>query len=203
MENTASTVTEADDPLRAMVTVLLRDPGELTSDVLHRGIAALRRYLHGRYSPPLTPADLEEIAGDAVTRFMERRDGIDPSSSPVGYLIKIASNEALTAIRRGQRMVLVDTAAHRGFLALSDAQAIAQLDKSATPLIIEDAMAYAYQQRDATAVRVATYLLDQIQRTGEAPSSRVAAEALGLSHEGVGKALRRLRTYIATSQRQE
>lgn len=194
------TVTEADDPIRTMAVALLRDPDELTSAVLRRGITALHRYLQGRYSPPLTSVDLEEIAGDAVTRFMEYRAGVDSSLNPAGYLIKIASNEALAAIRRRQRMVPVDTTAHQGFLALTDAQAIALLDGSATPLIVEAAMAHAYQQRDATAVRVATYLLDQIQRTGEAPSSRVAAEALGLSHEGVGKALRRLRTYITASQ---
>jgi len=197
------TVTDADDPLQAMVTALLTNSGELTSETLQRGISTLRRYLQTRYSPPLVSADIEEIATESVARLIEsvRRGLVDPGFSPTGYLVKIAANEAVAAIRRTQRIVPVDTA-HPGFLALTDAQAVAQLDSSATPEIIQDAMAEAYRQHDATAIRVATHLLDEIQRTGKAPSSRAAAQVLGLSHEGVGKALRRLRTYIAVTRRE-
>ena len=193
-------VAGADDPLQSMVAALLRDPNELTAEALRRGTAALLRYLQGRFSPPLAPAELEEIAADAVTRLMERRELLDPQFAPTGYLIRIASNAALAAIRRTRRTVPVDTT-HPGFLALTDAQACARLHDSATPELIQDAMTQAYGQRDATAIRVATYLLDEIQRTGKAPSNRAAAQALGLSHEGVGKALRRLRTYLVASRR--
>ena len=136
----------------------------------------------------------------ALNAWYARRELLDPQFAPTGYLIRIASNAALAAIRRTRRTVPVDTT-HPGFLALTDAQACARLHDSATPELIQDAMTQAYGQRDATAIRVATYLLDEIQRTGKAPSNRAAAQALGLSHEGVGKALRRLRTYLVASRR--
>ncbi|BFU46899.1 hypothetical protein [Krasilnikovia sp. MM14-A1004] len=200
MDDTA-TVTQPDDPIQFLVLGLLSAPAAVTSQTLQLGVAALRRYLQARYSPPLSGADLDEIANDAVARLVEsgRRGLVDEARNPAGYLVKIASNQAIAAIRRGQRTVPVDTT-HPGLLSMTDEQAAARLDEAATPDVIQQAMALAYSRRDSTAIRVATHLLDQIQRTGKAPSNRACAQVLGLSHEGVGKALRRLRTYISAAQ---
>ncbi|WP_412748505.1 hypothetical protein [Krasilnikovia sp. M28-CT-15] len=194
-------MTEPDDPIQFLVVGLLNAPATVTSQTLQRGVTALRRYLQAHYSPTLSSTDLDEIANDAVARLVEsvRRGLVDETRNPAGYLVKIASNEALAAIRRGQRTVPVDTS-HPGLLSLTDEQAAARLDEAATPEIIQQAMTLAYERRDATAIRVATHLLDQIQRTGKAPSNRACGQFLGLSHEGVGKALRRLRTYISSVQ---
>ncbi|WIM98598.1 sigma factor [Actinoplanes oblitus] len=191
------------DPIRHLVSALTTEPGQLKGEVLQRGIAALRGYLYRRFGQALSGADIDEIAGDAVAQLVEsvHRGMVSPAASPAGYLLAIASNQARTAIRRIHRNVPVgDT--HPALLGLTDDQTAARLEASATADLVQAAMADAYHRGDATAVRVATYLLDHIQRTGASASSRTAAEALGLSHEGVGKALRRLRAYIAAYQQQ-
>lgn len=198
----AITGTAEDDPLQHMVTSLLAEGGAITPATFQRGLGALRRYLGRRYSPPLPPADIEEIASDAVAQLLTsaQRGMVSSAGNPTGYLLKVASNRALAVIRSTRRAPVLDLTDPGILGLLTDDQAAARLDDSGTAETVQQAMALAYRQHDATAVRVATYLLDHIQRTGDAPSSRVTAQALDLSHTGVAKALHRLRDYIASAR---
>jgi len=195
-------VTADGDPMLRMVTALLVPPGEMPQQVFREGIAMLGAYLGRRYSPPLTPAEIEQIAADAVSQLFEasHRGSLRADGNPTGYLLKIASRMALASIRASRRTVSAD--GHVGVeLALTDEAAAARLDRLATVAVLRQAMAQARDDRDATVVRVATYLLDEIQCTGAAPSHRRTAAALGLSHAGVAKAVRRLRDYIIEADR--
>jgi len=197
----AITSAEEDDPLLFMVTSLLAHGGSVTAAGYQRGMNALRRYLGRRYSPPLPMADIDEIASDAVAQLLasSQQGALSARGNPTGYLLKIASNRAVTVIRATRRAPVLDLT-DPDVLTLTDDQAAALLESSGTAETVREAMTLAYQQHDATALRVATYLLDHIQRTGEAPSNRVTASALRLSHTGVAKALHRLRDYIASTQ---
>jgi DNA-directed RNA polymerase specialized sigma24 family protein len=190
-----------DDPMLRMVTALITPPRDIPPAVFHAGVAALQSYLQRRYSPPLSSADIKDVAADSVSQLFEasQRGLVHDAGNPTGYLLTIANRKALACIHDRGRAVTVDSHAPSRWL-LTDEAAAARLDRLATVEVVRQAMAAARRDRDATVVRVATYLLDQIQRTGEVPSTRVAAEALGLSHAGVGKAMRRLRDYITDAE---
>jgi DNA-directed RNA polymerase specialized sigma24 family protein len=177
----------------ALVTPSLQ---EIEPGVFRDGIAALSRYLQRRYSSSLSSGDIDDLAADSVSQLYEasRRGLVVETGNPTGYLLRIAINNALAQIRRSRRHLPVDALA--GDLLLSDNETAARLNQFATADMVQQAMRHARDQDDVTAVRVATYLLDEIQRTGVAPSNRKTAEALGLSHAGVAKALHRLRGYI-------
>ncbi len=183
------------DPMLRLVTELVTAPDDLPPQVFEDGVAALRRYLQRRYSPPLAGTEIDELAADAVLQLFDAacRGLIDNADNPTGYLLKIAVNNARAAIRRTLPTVTVDDLA--GSL-LTDDQAAARLDQVATADLIRQAVGRARRQGDVTAVQAAVYLLDQAQLTGVVPSSRQAAQALGLSHAGVAKAVRRLRGYL-------
>lgn len=185
-----------EDPMRRMVNAMVASGDELPAEVFLYGVAALRRYLQRRYCPPLRPDDLDDLAQDAVIQFLGalRRGLVTPGGNPTGYLLAIAVNEAKALLRPSCREVPLE---NLGGVMLTDDEAAARLDRIATADLIRNAMRNARVEGDATAVRVGTYLLDEIQRTGETPSSRIAAEALELSHAGVAKALRRLRRHLS------
>lgn len=191
-------VSDDSDPMRRLVTALVTPPlQELEPAVFQSGVAALRRYLQRRYCPPLSSSDIDEIAADAVSQMYEasRRGLVLAEKNPTGYLLKIAANSALAQIRRAGRDLPVDAAS--GDAVLNDDETAARLNQFATADLVQRAMRHALDQDDVTAFRVATHLLDEIQRTGAAPSNRRTAEVLGLSHAGVAKALHRLRGYIS------
>ncbi|GGQ65802.1 hypothetical protein [Couchioplanes azureus] len=190
-------MTAPDDPLLRLVRALLDESGEVPAESFQEGFAALRDYLARRFSAQLGPGDIEDLASDAITRFLDaaRRGLLSTDGNPTGYLLRIAMHNGFALVRKvGGTAELDGTAA-----ALSDAEAAARLDRLATVDVLRRAMRRARLDGDVTAVKVATYLLDHIQRTGEAPSNRTTGDALGLSHAGVGKALRRLRAYLAAA----
>jgi DNA-directed RNA polymerase specialized sigma24 family protein len=197
-------VTTDSDPMLRMVTALVVPPGEMSQQVFREGIDTLRAYLRRRYSPPLAPVDIDQLATDAISQFFEasRRGNVQEDGNPTGYLLKIANRMAQAAIRTARRTVSAD-ADMTASLALTDEAAAARLDRLANVAVVRQAMADAWRDRDATVVRVATYLLDEIQRTGSVPSSRRAGEALGLSHAGVAKAVRRLKAYLIEADRHQ
>ena len=188
--------------MRRMVTAMVASAEDLPAEVYLPGVAALRRYLQRRYCPPLSPEDTDDLAQDAVIQLLGalRRGLVRPGASPTGYLLAIAVNRARTLLRPARREVPVE---NLGNLMLTDDEAVARLDRIATADLVRNAMRNAQVDGDATAVRVGTYFLDEIQRTGETPSSRTAAEALHLSHTGVAKALRRLRRYLCEASSEQ
>lgn len=198
MSERASPSGDRDDPLRRIATALATRPAVVEPAVFHDGVAALRRYLGRRFSPQLSPSDVDDLAVDAVTRMYEAARGglVRDTGNPTGYLLKMAVTAALARLKTNRRDLPADWLA--GFL-LTDDEAAARLDQLATADTVHRAMRTAHEAGDVTAVRVATYLLDEIQRTGIAPSNRRTAEILDLSHTGVAKALHRLRQHIEQS----
>jgi DNA-directed RNA polymerase specialized sigma24 family protein len=188
-----------DDPMLRMVTTLLNPIQQMPPQVFHDGTAALRNYLLRRFSAQLGRSDIDDLASDAVTQLLDAssRGLVVSDSNPTGYLLKIATNNAFSMIKKGQGTIPLDIAASSPLM--TDDEAASRFDRLATTEVVRQALTHARRDGDATAVRVMTYMLDQIQRTGEAPSGRRTGEALGLSHVGVGKALRRLRGYLSAA----
>ncbi|WP_214292062.1 hypothetical protein, partial [Escherichia coli] len=79
----------------------------------------------------------------------------------------------------------------------SDDDVASFLERRATAASVQAALAALRAAGDITAYRVATYLLDQVELTGQMPSMREAGRALGISNVGATKALRRMRPYLA------
>ncbi|MFI5492694.1 hypothetical protein [Actinoplanes sp. NPDC051859] len=188
-----------DDPMLRMVRELLAGGEGLPAKSFPDGFAALRDYLSRRFSAQLGPGDIEDLAADAITQFLDaaRRGLVHADGNPTGYLLRIAMNNGYATVRKVGGTA--DLAGAEVASTLTDPEAAARLDRLATVDVLRRAMTRARRDGDVTAVTVATYLLDHIQRTGEAPSNRVTGDALGLSHAGVGKALRRLRTYLSAA----
>jgi DNA-directed RNA polymerase specialized sigma24 family protein len=148
----------------------------------------------------LPETDLEEISLDAIVKFEDgaRKGKVDASRNPSGYLVRIALNAAVDRLRKVRRVALVDPADLVGMAGdyVTDDEIVARLDARADARLVRRALSTAHKAGDTTLVRVVTHLLDEIQQTGEIPSNRAAAEALGLSHTGVANALRRYRDLI-------
>jgi DNA-directed RNA polymerase specialized sigma24 family protein len=155
--------------------------------------------LRVRFAGQIAETDLEEIAQDAVYRFMDATRRGKVSASPGGYLTRIAINAAIDRLRRDHRMVLVDPA---DLVDVADTystedEIAARLDGSPDAGCIRRALSTAHEAGDNTVVKVVTYLLEEIEQTGEVPSARAAGAALGLSHTGVAKALERFRRLLS------
>jgi DNA-directed RNA polymerase specialized sigma24 family protein len=170
------------------------------SEEIHRLLAWLTRNLRGRFVGQIAETDLEEIASDAVQRFMTaaRQGRVSASGNPSGYLARIAMNAAIDRLRKDHRMTLVDPSdlVDLGGSYATDDEIAARLDGRADASLIRRALSAARGAGDSTVVRVVTYLLEEIERTGEVPSARAAGAALGLSHTGVAKALERFRAIL-------
>ncbi|OJF13580.1 DNA-directed RNA polymerase specialized sigma24 family protein [Couchioplanes caeruleus] len=180
-----------------LVRALLEEDAELPPGSFQEGFSALRDYLSRRFAGQLGRGDIEDLAADAIAQFLAaaRRDLVLADGNPTGYLLRIAMNNGFAMIRRVGGTAVLD-----GIEAtLTDTDTAARFDRLATVDVLRRAMVRARLDGDVTAVKVATYLLDQIQQTGETPSNRTTGDALGLSHTGVAKALRRLRGYLATA----
>ena len=61
---------------------------------------------------------------------------------------------------------------------------------------MRNALLGVYQDGDSTTFHIVTFILDQLQRTGEMPSNRQTARACGVSHTAVAKSLERFRRYF-------
>jgi DNA-directed RNA polymerase specialized sigma24 family protein len=188
-----------DDPMLRMVTTLLDPIQPMPTQVFHEGTAALRNYLRRRFAAQLGRNDIDDLASDAVTQLLDasHRGLVGNDGNPTGYLLKIATNSAFSMIKKGQGTIPLNVLSSSPFL--TDEEAATRFDRLATSEFVRQALTHARRAGDMTAVRVMTYMLDQIQRTGRVPSGRRTGEALGLSHVGVGKAMRRLRGYLSAA----
>ncbi|MEV6598025.1 hypothetical protein AB0M36_14255 [Actinoplanes sp. NPDC051346] len=182
-----------------MVRALLETDGEVPTDSFQEGFSALRDYLSRRFSTQLGRGDIEDLAAEAITQFLDaaRRGLLVAGGNPTGYLLRIAMNNGFATVKRVGGTADLDGA--EAAVTLTDTDTAARFDRLATVDMLRRAMTRARLDGDVTAVKVATYLLDHIQRTGEAPSNRTTGDALGLSHAGVAKALRRLRAYLTSA----
>ena len=82
-------------------------------------------------------------------------------------------------------------------VALSDDDVARLVERRATVEMFAVVLRRARHDGDVTVFRLVTYLLDQADQTGQVPSNRAAAAALGLSHTGVAKALARFRALLS------
>lgn len=189
----------ARDPLAEFSVALVagREPSRgITSDALH----VLGSYIRTRF-PTISHDDARDIAGDAVASLLRRmRDAeIDPERV-AGYLLTAVRNGGVDHLKRARHQRELSTAPeYLPDTPASEADVVARLDRGATVKRVRHALLAARSDGDATAYRVAACLLDQIEMTGEQPSSRRLAELCGLSHTGVAKALQRFRAYLDES----
>lgn len=191
---------EADGPttdaLARGAAAMVANPSALEPQDYRDVSAALRSFLARRY-PWFSPTDLEDVSASAIERMLRasRAGRIDPNGRPAGYLLAIARNAAVSQMRHVGREVSIDEPSFPD-PASDDETASAAIEREVTARQVREALAAARKNGDTTLFRAATYFLDEAQLTGHHPSYRQVAEALGLSHTGVAKALQRLRAYL-------
>jgi len=185
------------------------DPAELRSRVdlvaSRENLEFLRRYLRSTHRF-VTAQDVDDITTNVMTRLIGRINSadwkpIDDSAMIRGYLRRAADWAVVDFYRTSQQThenpvpneILRD-------LILTDDEAVAALSRAATVDSVRAALGRVQDSGDVTLFVVVTYLLDQIQHTGERPSNRQTAAACGLSHTAVANALVRMRPYFATAR---
>ncbi|MDD7939294.1 sigma factor [Actinomycetospora lutea] len=167
----------------------------LTADALR----FLEGYLRRRF-PTIADDDARDIAADAVVGVLRKvaEARVDPEQVP-GYLMTAVRHGGIDHIksaRHGREFTVSPEHLPEKF---ADAEVVAKLERRATVDLVRSALSAVRRSGDATAFRVATCLLDQIETTGDVPSNRRVAELCGLSHTGVAKALERFRAHLRES----
>jgi len=118
--------------------------------------------------------------------------------NPTVYLLRTAEHTAIDHLRRkGRNREEVMLNEEIVNTILTDDEVVAVFERKATAQQVYNVLTQVQQSGDATSFRVATYVFDEIQKTGRMPSNRQSAKACGLSHTAVAKALVRLRTYFS------
>ncbi len=165
-------------------------------------IRLVQGFLYSHY-PWFQREDVEDLASLAIMRLLvaSREGRIDPNGKPGGYLLSIARSVAVDHMRAARPTLPLDRSTDswespRTWQQPAEESVARVLDRAATVSRVRDALAAARASGDATLYKVAIYMLDQAELTGDLPSNRQTAEYLGLSHTGVAKALRRLRSYL-------
>lgn len=154
-----------------------------------------------RMFPSLAPADAQDITSSTVLNFLQRMSK-DPESfasieQPKAYFTRAAINATyhwFAATARRERPAEEDYEINN--LPLSDDRAAAAFESAATALDMRRILSRLAAKEDATLFQILTYMLNETYVTGRAPSNRQVAEACGLSHTGVAKALVRLQPYF-------
>jgi len=187
--------------VEAVVSRLGLHSSHVSNQELRTLTAWLEGVLRARFRGQIAETDLEEIALDAIQRFMTMSQSgkVSSSGNPTAYLAHMAKNAAIDRLRKERRMALMypsDLVDLGGSYATDD-EIAARLDGSADARRVRSALSVAHSEGDNTVVQVITYLLEEIEETGRFPSSRVAGAALGLSHTGVAKALERFRGFLS------
>jgi len=183
---------------------LVQNPDAVTTEDLRRIVVEVQRHLLVRLRIP--SHDAEEAAAAALSRFVvAAQEGRVNRQQGMGYLMRIARNEAVDVLRSGYRRreslaggVTLETHPHAEHP--SDDNVARSFSDHTNAAAIRSAFATAVAKKDATAVRVVTYVLDRIYETGTPPSNRHVGDALGVSHTGVAKALSRFRAYLVEGE---
>lgn len=188
-------------PFQAAVKRLLDKPENLSSSDLALVLGGLRGYL--RRSTVLIDTDeIEDVAMTAILHLIEaaRAGRVDTERNAAGYLLRTGRNLAVDVARGRRGQVLRHTQVPLDELPTSvhptDDNVARMLDQHATAELVRQGLERAVSEGDATAFKVATFVLDALQDRGELPSSRQVADAIGISHTGVAKALSRFRRYL-------
>jgi hypothetical protein len=163
-------------------------------------VEQLRAAIHGAYFN-LDPAMTHDVAVDAVIRVRRAASNgtLDTNGNFAGYLVRAAKNgviDILRTLRAPNAPISVDASVLEN-VALSDDDIARLVERRATVEMFAVVLRRARHDGDVTVFRLVTYLLDQADQTGQVPSNRAAAAALGLSHTGVAKALARFRALLS------
>ncbi len=161
----------------------------------------LRRFLRAAH-PGLSSHDAEDVAVGVLARLIDRVQKGEWTPQPnrkmlESYLRTAANWAVIDFFRRANRAheQALPPEALRD-LVLSDDDTASGLEDAATADAVRGALQQIQERGDATLFRVVTYLLDELQRTGDRPSNRQIAKACGLSHTAVANALVRVRPYF-------
>ena len=140
----------------------------------------------------------QDIAQEAMTRFLRAVGAgrVDPDHSPAGYLLTIAMNVVRDDIRTATPPTVVLTEGTP--VPLTDIDHVTQLlDRIASADSVRRGLERAYENRDRMVLDVVRAWLDLAYQLGEAPSSRVVAEEVGVSKSTVANVLSRFKGYLA------
>jgi DNA-directed RNA polymerase specialized sigma24 family protein len=143
----------------------------------------------------LSEDEVQDIASDALVSVLAAVGRMpDKGASieyPTAYLRATADRSAYALLRKKAHLHLdIDDVAP----IMSDDAAAAAFDSSATASDIKLFMRQLADDGDESAYKVLSCLLDEIQLTGRAATSREIGAKVGLSHTGVAKALQRIRS---------
>jgi DNA-directed RNA polymerase specialized sigma24 family protein len=161
----------------------------------------LRRFLRAAH-PGLSSHDAEDVAVGVLARLIDRVQKGEwtpqPNRKMLESYLRTAANWAVIDFfrlaNRAHEQALPPEALRD--LVLSDDDTASGLEDAATADAVRGALQQIQERGDATLFRVVTYLLDELQRTGDRPSNRQIAKACGLSHTAVANALVRVRPYF-------
>jgi DNA-directed RNA polymerase specialized sigma24 family protein len=165
-------------------------------EVARHAMSQLNAYLASKF-PSVDGADVADVASETIVRIMEE-GAIRPERGAMRYLMRKAEWRMLDHLR-GHRQEHLQGNDSFAALALTDDEAVRVLEEKATAAAVRGMLNEVRQSGDTVVFRVATYILDIAQRTGEMPSQRAIAAACGISHTAVAKALLRLRSYFGAA----
>lgn len=190
--------THRDDALKQFAESLAAE-SDVDPATMREALIILCGHLLRKYAS-ISRQDVADVANDAVARVVAKSNAgaLRSDLNPTVYLLRTAEHTAIDHLRRKGRN-REEVVPHEELVNTirTDDEAAAVFDRKATAQLVYNALTQVQQSGDATSFRVATYVLDEIQKTGRMPSNRQTAKACGLSHTAVAKALVRLRTYFS------
>jgi DNA-directed RNA polymerase specialized sigma24 family protein len=160
-------------------------PSELQL-ILHRLVTIVSGH-HRRL--PLVEA--QEVASEAMVKFLRAVRQGRVARPAAGYLIQIAKNEAASRLR--MRDPLPEPSEGYGE---DDEDIDRLLETTAAGTAVESAFKTAAERRDATVFRVVMAWLDMAAVLDRGPTLREVAAKAGVSHTGARNALQRFREYL-------
>jgi DNA-directed RNA polymerase specialized sigma24 family protein len=166
----------------------------------------LMRYLRAAH-PGVSDPDREDIASGVLTKLIDRvRRGVwapEPDRARLESFLRTAARWAVVDHYRSARLGHEQLSPNELMedLALSDDEAAAALDRSATVGAVKTALTEIQRSDDTTVFMIVTYILDELQRTGIRPSNRQVARDCDISHTAVANAVLRMRPYFAEAWR--
>jgi DNA-directed RNA polymerase specialized sigma24 family protein len=183
----------SDDEFRSAVTRLLTaalGSSVAQSSDLEVVRTEIRRVVRSK-ARTATDSDAEDMADQAIARFVTSAYRVDPSANPAGYLVQTALHIAIDFGRsRAAEQRLVERLENRVMNDPSPGteELLQRMDSQST---VRQAIRDAVLAEDIVASRVLTSFLD-LASSGRAPSLREVARRAGVSHVAVMAAYRRI-----------
>jgi RNA polymerase sigma factor (sigma-70 family) len=156
-----------------------------------------------RRSYGFSDTEAQDVAQDVIVSLLEtaKRGSLAEIRNPGAYVIRLARNRAIDALRlRHRGDVELSVELTKALIGHDDAIA-ALLDKSADADRVRTAMSIAQHADDELARRVVATWLDVADEIGDSPSNRDVAKRAGISHTSVNNALKRFREYLLDASR--